>query len=104
VGAKSWTLAGVIAVLLPVGPGAPTATAQVWSAPTTLSQDGGPVAGDIDIDADGTVIAAWTGSGGPVRAAVREAGGSFGSTVTLAADGGQAVSVALDGGGALVAW
>jgi hypothetical protein len=86
-------------------PGASSAAAQLWSAPATLGQDGASTVGDVDIEPDGTAIVAWAAEGGPVRAAVRHAGTTFGSTGTLAPDGGQSAAVALDGrGGALVAW
>src|SRR5688572_7523642 len=100
-----WALAGLATLAIGAGPAAATATAQLWSVPATLGQDGLAATGDVDVQADGTAAVAWAADGGPVRAAIRPAGAAFGSTVTLAPDGGQAVSVALDGGGgALVAW
>jgi hypothetical protein len=62
--------------------------------------------GDVDVEADGTAVVAWTSGGGAVRAAMRGASGAFGPAATLAADGGQqAPAVAVDGGGGvLVAW
>ena len=64
-----------------------------------------PTVGDVAIDAEDNAVAAWTGAGGPLRAALRPGSGPFGRAVTLASNGGKQVAVALDGrGGALVAW
>jgi hypothetical protein len=102
---KSWTLAGLAALLVAAGSGASSATAQLWSAPATLGHDGLAVSGDVDVDADGTAIVAWVAEDGPVRVAVRLPGAAFGTTLTLAPDDGRRAAVALDGGGgALVAW
>lgn len=100
---RSWAVATLAAFLLAAGPGASVAAAGLWTAPAQLGPGAGP--GDIDVQANGTAVAAWTGSGNSVRASIRRAGNAFGSPVTLAADGGQAVAVAIDGsGGALVAF
>jgi PKD domain len=61
---------------------------------------------DLDVNPGGDAVAAWQANG-PVQAAFRPAGGSFGAVATLAATGGGAngPQVAIGAGGdALVMW
>ena len=61
--------------------------------------------GDVDVEADGKAVVAWTAGGAPIRAVLRGSSGDFGPATTLAPDGGAGLAVAVDGaGGALVAW
>jgi hypothetical protein len=61
---------------------------------------------DLDVNAAGDAVAAWQANG-PVQAAFRPAGGSFGPVATLAASGGGAngpQAAVGAGGDAVVAW
>jgi hypothetical protein len=86
--------------------GASPASAQIWSAPMDLGAGNSAFAtGDVDVEADGKAVVAWTAGGESVRAALRGSSGEFGPAATLAPDGGAGLAVAVDGaGGALVAW
>jgi hypothetical protein len=105
VAAKALVLGGIAAAVLVAGPGASPAAAQLWSAPMDLGAGNALATGDVDVEADGKAVVAWTAGGEPVRAALRSTSGEFGPATTLAPDGGAGLAVAADGaGGALVAW